>query len=157
LSIIAGQPHHLAIEVRNLPPDSLACFEQRLYRGSELWPSLGQLGGAHGKYVHLCLADDEPVLAHERALVAKLMVEHRLPSIYAYHEHVVVGGLMAFMTDYYDIFRREAAFIDKIVKGAKPVDLPVGEPTKFELVINLKTAKALGLDVRHRYSCALIG
>jgi putative tryptophan/tyrosine transport system substrate-binding protein len=74
-----------------------------------------------------------PFLAHERALVAKLMVEHRLPSIYAYQEHVVAGGMMAFMTDYYDIFRREAAFIDKIVKGAKPGDLPVGEPTKFEL------------------------
>jgi putative tryptophan/tyrosine transport system substrate-binding protein len=96
-------------------------------------------------------------LAHERALVAKLMVEHRLPSIYAYDEHVVAGGLMAFMTDYYDIFRREAAFIDKIVKGAKPRDLPVEKPTKFELVINLKTAKALRLDVRHRYSCAPIG
>jgi putative tryptophan/tyrosine transport system substrate-binding protein len=93
----------------------------------------------------LVIAD--PFLAHERVLIAELMVEHRLPSIYAYHKHVVAGGLMAFMTDYYDIFRREAAFIDKIFKGAKPGDLPVEKPTKFELVINLKTAKALGLNV----------
>jgi putative tryptophan/tyrosine transport system substrate-binding protein len=98
-----------------------------------------------GSSAALVIAD--PFLAHERALIAELMVEHRLPSIYAYHEHVVAGGLMAFMTDYYDIFRREAAFIDKIFKGAKPGDLPVEKPTKFELVINLKTAKALGLNV----------
>jgi putative tryptophan/tyrosine transport system substrate-binding protein len=54
---------------------------------------------------------------------------------------------MAYMTSYYDVFRREASFIDKIFKGAKPGDLPVEHPTKFELVINLKTAKALGLSV----------
>src|SRR5262249_37071576 len=60
VSIIAGQPHRLAIEVRNLPADGLPCLEQWLYRGSEFWPSLGELGGAHGKHVHLCLADDEP-------------------------------------------------------------------------------------------------
>ena len=93
----------------------------------------------------LVIAD--PFLATERALVAKLMVEHRLPSIYAYHECAVAGGLMAYMTSYYDIFRREAAFIDKIFKGAKPRDLPVQAATRFELAINLKTAKALGLNV----------
>jgi putative ABC transport system substrate-binding protein len=59
----------------------------------------------------------------------------------------VAGGLMANMTSYYDIFRREATFIDKIFKGAKPGDLPVEQPTKFEFVINLKTAKALGLEL----------
>jgi putative tryptophan/tyrosine transport system substrate-binding protein len=75
------------------------------------------------------------------------MVEHRIPSISAYHECAVAGGLMAYMTSYYDIFRREATFIDKIFKGAKPGDLPVEQATKFEFVINLKTAKALGLDV----------
>ena len=63
LSIIACQPHHLAVEVRNLPSDGLACLEQRLYRGSKFWPSLGQLRGAHGKHVHLCLADDEPKIS----------------------------------------------------------------------------------------------
>jgi putative ABC transport system substrate-binding protein len=88
-----------------------------------------------------------PFLAHERALVAKLLVEHQLPSISAYHECAVAGGLMAYMTSYYDIFRREAIFIDKIFEGAKPGDLPIEQPTKFELVINLKTAKALGLEV----------
>jgi putative ABC transport system substrate-binding protein len=93
----------------------------------------------------LVIAD--PFLAHERALLAKLLVEHRLPSIFAYHEGAVAGGLMAYMTSYYDIFRREATFIDKIFRGAKPGDLPVEHPTKFEFVINLKTAKALGLDV----------
>jgi putative ABC transport system substrate-binding protein len=75
------------------------------------------------------------------------MVEHRIPSISAYHECAVAGGLMAYMTSYDDIFRREATFIDKIFKGAKPGDLPVEQATNFEFVINLKTAKALGLDV----------
>jgi len=89
----------------------------------------------------------DPFLAGKRTLIAELMLEHRLPSIYAYHEHVVAGGLMAYMTAYYDIFRREAAVIDKIFKGAKPGDLPVERATRFELAINLKTARALNLNV----------
>jgi putative ABC transport system substrate-binding protein len=93
----------------------------------------------------LVIAD--PFLAGQRALLAELMLEHRLPSIYAYHEHVVAGGLMAYMTAYYDIFRREAAVVDKIFKGAKPGDLPVEPATRFELAINLKTAKALDLNI----------
>ena len=93
----------------------------------------------------LVIAD--PFLAHERALVATLLVEHRLPSISAYHKCAVAGGLMAYMTSYYDIFRREAIFIDKIFEGAKPGDLPIEQATKLELVINLKTAKALALEV----------
>jgi putative tryptophan/tyrosine transport system substrate-binding protein len=93
----------------------------------------------------LVIAD--PFLAGQRVLIAELMLEHRLPSIYAYHEHVVAGGLMAYMTAYYDIFRREAGLIDRIFKGAKPGDLPVEAATKFEFAINLKTAKALGLNV----------
>jgi putative ABC transport system substrate-binding protein len=67
--------------------------------------------------------------------------------MYSYHESVIAGGLMTYTTNYYDIFRREGVFIDKIFKGAKPGDLPVQQPTKFELVINLKSAKALGLTI----------
>jgi hypothetical protein len=73
LSIIACQPHDLAVEVRNLPPDSLACLEQRLYRGNKFGPSLGQLRGAHGKHVHLCPTDDEPKILEQPAdLVLKI-------------------------------------------------------------------------------------
>jgi len=93
----------------------------------------------------LVIAD--PFLAGQRVLIAQLMLEHRLPSIYAYREHVVAGGLIAYMTAYYDIFHREAALIDKIFKGAKAGELPVEQATKFELAINLKTAKALRLEV----------
>jgi len=113
--------------------------------------AVGELDGAFQaisqRRADAALMIADPFLAHERALLAKLLVEHRLPSIFAYHEGAVAGGLMAYMTSYYDIFRREATFIDKIFRGAKPRDLPVEHPTKFEFVINIKTAKALGLDV----------
>ena len=87
----------------------------------------------------------DPFLAGERVRIADQMIENRLPSIYSYHEHVVAGGLMTYTTNYHDVFRREGQFIDKIFKGAKPGDLPVQQPTKFELVLNLKTAKMLDL------------
>src|SRR5947207_11513754 len=80
----------------------------------------------------------DPFLAGEGARIAEQMIKSRLPSMYSYHESVVAGGLMTYTTNYYDIFRREGLFIDKILKGAKPGDLPVQQPTKFELVINLK-------------------
>jgi putative tryptophan/tyrosine transport system substrate-binding protein len=89
----------------------------------------------------------DPFLAGEGARIAEQMIKSRLPSIYSYHETVVAGGLMTYTTNYYDIFRREGLFIDKIFKGAKPGDLPVQQPTKFDLVINLKTAKAIGLEI----------
>jgi putative ABC transport system substrate-binding protein len=89
----------------------------------------------------------DPFLAGERVRLADQMIKNRLPSIYSYHEHVVAGGLMTYTTNYYDVFRREGQFIDKIFKGAKPGDLPVQQPTKFELVLNLKTAKALDLAI----------
>jgi hypothetical protein len=82
-----------------------------------------------------------------RVRIADEMIKNKLPSIYSYHEHVRAGGLMTYTTNYYDVFRRQGLFIDKIFKGAKPGDLPVQQPTKFELMLNLKTAKALGLEI----------
>jgi putative tryptophan/tyrosine transport system substrate-binding protein len=79
--------------------------------------------------------------------VADLAAKSRLPTMYALQHYVEAGGLMAYGPDLKEIWRRAADFVDKILKGAKPADLPVEQPTKFELVINLKTAKALGLTI----------
>jgi putative ABC transport system substrate-binding protein len=79
--------------------------------------------------------------------IAALAISHRLPTIYASREFVEVGGLVSYGVSYPDLYLRAAAYIDKIFKGARPAELPVEQPTKFELVINLKTARALALDV----------
>jgi putative tryptophan/tyrosine transport system substrate-binding protein len=83
----------------------------------------------------------------DRTRIVDFAAMSRLPAIYGLREFVDAGGLMAYGTDRRDLFRRAATYIDKILKGAKPADLPVEQPTKFELVINLRTAKALGLTI----------
>jgi len=88
-----------------------------------------------------------PLSFNERRRIAELTMRHRLPSISWTKEHAVFGGLMAYGADIYELRRRSATYIDKILKGAKPADLPIQQPTKFELIINLKTAKALGLTI----------
>jgi putative tryptophan/tyrosine transport system substrate-binding protein len=79
--------------------------------------------------------------------VVELAARHRLPSAFSSREFVVTGGLLAYGVSYPDSYRRAASYIDKIFKGAKPAELPIEQPTKFELVVNLKTAKALGLTI----------
>ncbi len=76
-----------------------------------------------------------------------LAAKNRLPAVYPVREHVDAGGLMAYGPNVADLYRRAATYVDKILKGAKPGDLPVEQATKFELVINLKTAKALRLTI----------
>ncbi len=88
-----------------------------------------------------------PMLYGEHKRIVDLAAKHRLPAIYPFREAVDAGGLMAYGANILDLFRRAATFVDKILKGAKPADLPVEQPTKFELVINLKTANALGLTI----------
>jgi putative ABC transport system substrate-binding protein len=83
----------------------------------------------------------------QRRRVVDLAAQNRLPAVYAWREFIDAGGLMSYGPDLADLFRRAATYVDKILKGAKPADLPVEQPTKFELVINLKTAKALGLTI----------
>jgi putative ABC transport system substrate-binding protein len=82
-----------------------------------------------------------------RPKIADLAAQNRLPAIYNALEWVEAGGLMSYGTSFADLFHRAATYVDKILKGAKPADLPVEQPTKFELVINLKTAKQIGLTI----------
>jgi putative ABC transport system substrate-binding protein len=81
------------------------------------------------------------------AKIAELAVRHRLPAIYGWRWYVDAGGLMSYGADLIDMWRRAAVFVDKILKGAKPADLPVEQPTKFDLVLNVKAAKAIGLTI----------
>ena len=83
----------------------------------------------------------------ERRRLVDLAAKHRLPAVYAQRAYVDVGGLMSYGPDVADLFRRAATYVDKILRGARPADLPIEQPTKFELLINLKTAKALGLTI----------
>ena len=84
---------------------------------------------------------------HERRRLVDLAARNRLPAVYPWREAVDAGGLMAYGANIADLFRRAATYVDKILKGAKPADLPVEQPTKFELVVNVKTAKALGVTI----------
>ncbi len=89
----------------------------------------------------------EPLLTRHGDRLAELAAKHRMPAVYGVVDHVSAGGLMAYAVDDRDNWRRAAAYVDKILNGAKPAELPVEQPTKFDLIINLKTAKALGLTI----------
>jgi putative tryptophan/tyrosine transport system substrate-binding protein len=85
-------------------------------------------------------------LLHRKLIIA-LAAHYRLPAVYPYRYHISDGGLISYGPDATEQYRRAAGYVDRILKGEKPADLPVQAPTKYELVINLKTAKALGLDI----------
>ena len=88
-----------------------------------------------------------PIFLLERQRIVDLAAKNRLPTVYASRNYVEVGGLMAYGSSFADLNRRAASYVDKILRGAKPSDLPVEQPIKFEFVINLKTAKTLGLNI----------
>jgi putative ABC transport system substrate-binding protein len=93
------------------------------------------------------IVTSSPLSALHRDLIVSLAARHRLPAIYYQRGFVTVGGLMSYGPDFVDQYRRAAGYVDRILKGDRPADLPVQEPTKYEMVINLRTAKALGLAV----------
>jgi len=88
-----------------------------------------------------------PILASQRKQITELAVKRRLPAVYGQAEYVDIGGLIYYGPSITELFRRAATYVDKILKGAKPADLPVEQPTKFELIINLKTAKQIGITI----------
>jgi putative ABC transport system substrate-binding protein len=94
----------------------------------------------------LIVAPDTFTLTHAE-LIITLAARHRLPAVYGFHQSAAIGGLISYGPDTIDTVKRSASYIDRILKGEKPGDLPVQAPTKFELIINLKTAKLLGLTV----------
>lgn len=105
------------------------------------------LGGMKRHRPEGLLVMAEPSLIAQGGQIAAFAIQARLPAVYPYPEHAQAGGLLTYATSYYDLFRRAATYVDRIVKGAKPGDLPIEQPTKFELIINLKTARTLGMTI----------
>ena len=101
---------------------------------------------ARGSFCGLILPPDSTTISH-RDLIVALAARHRLPTVYALRQFVAAGGLISYGTDFVELFRQAASYVDQILRGAKPVDLPVQAPTKYETTLNLKTAKALGVTV----------
>jgi ABC-type uncharacterized transport system substrate-binding protein len=96
---------------------------------------------------HMLLVLSSPFFSRSSRHIAELAIQHHLPTMYIFRGYVEAGGLMSYGADVAAIYRQSATYVAKILKGAKPADLPVEQPTKFELVVNLKTAKAIGIDL----------
>jgi putative tryptophan/tyrosine transport system substrate-binding protein len=98
-------------------------------------------------HANIVIVPTDPMFLNERRRIAELAVAARLPIVCGFREHVEDGGLMSYGIDPRENWRRAATYVDKILKGARPADLPIEQPTKFELIVNLKTARALGLTI----------
>ena len=108
----------------------------------DIAPAFEVKGRAEALYV--C---NDPLVTTNRIRINTLALGMRLPTIYNVREFVEAGGLMSYGPNFLDLYRRAADFVDKILRGAKPSDIPVEQPTKYDLVVSLKTAKALGLTI----------
>jgi putative tryptophan/tyrosine transport system substrate-binding protein len=129
-----AEPRSIAVEVAEAP----------VRNTTEIEEAIAKLGREPGG--GLIVPPDAFTVLHHQLLI-RLTQQHRSPAVYAYRTYVAEGALMSYGPDVYDVFRRSASYVDRILKGAKPADLPIQQPTKFELAINLKTAKALGLQI----------
>ncbi len=135
--IVAVQydPKSMPLELRPLK------LEQPPYDFSAAFQTMAQ-GGAQ-----MVLVLSSPFFVEHRPLVAALAIEHRLPTMFVFRSYVDAGGLMSYGVEQLAMYRRIGVYVAKILKGTKPADLPVEQPTKFELVVNLKTAKAIGVEL----------
>jgi len=127
-------PRSIAVEVAAAPVRDTTEVE-------EAFAKFGRDPGAG-----LIVPPDAFTLVHHQLFI-RLAQQYRVPAVYSFRTYVAEGALMSYGPDGYDNFRRSASYVDRILKGAKPADLPIQQPTKFELAVNLKTAKALGLQI----------
>jgi putative ABC transport system substrate-binding protein len=134
LQRLRGAAPRLGIKLHELPVTDPSRLEEALR--SAIAAGVGAL-----------LVVNEGLLLDNRKILSDLVTKHRLPAMYPQPEFIALGGLMSYSANQPDMLRRLAAHVDKILRGAKPADLPIEQPTKFELVINLRTAKALGLTI----------
>jgi putative ABC transport system substrate-binding protein len=122
---------------------SLEAITSEILRSEDIAPAFDALKG-RVEALYVC---NDPLVNTNRGRMNTLALAARLPAIFGFRELVQAGGLMSYGPNYSDLFRRAAELVDKILRGMKPSDIPVEQPTKFELVVNLKTAKSLGLEV----------
>jgi putative ABC transport system substrate-binding protein len=118
-------------------------------RPEQLGPAISDIGRAKSQALYVV---DDPIFFSHRTTLLKLVSTARIPSTHDLRRWPEAGALMSYGPDLHDLFRRSAIYVDRILKGTRPADLPVEQPTKFELVINLKTAQALGLEIPHNCS-----
>jgi putative tryptophan/tyrosine transport system substrate-binding protein len=149
LAILANVANPQALlEIRSVQAAAsklrLAVILSEIRRAEDIAPSFRAL---EGRADALYVCSNDPLLHTNQVRINTLTLVARLPAIYANKEYVAAGNLMSYGPNLPDLFRRAAEYVDKILKGAKPADLPVEQPTKFELVINLTTANALGLTI----------
>jgi putative ABC transport system substrate-binding protein len=138
--------HRLALkEMQSATPGlGLALQSLPIQNADEIVPALQAVLQAKAQVI---VTMDDPLIQSQRVHIVEFAAQNHLPVMGEFRPVVEAGGLMSYAPDQIDMWRRAAAYVDRILKGAKPADLPVEQPTKFELVINLKTAKALGLTV----------
>jgi putative tryptophan/tyrosine transport system substrate-binding protein len=129
-----GASRNVAVEITAAP----------VHDPTDIEATIARLGRAPGGGL---IAAPDPFILANRDVIMRSAAQHRVPAVYTLRRAVIEGTLMSYGPDPSDIFRRSAGYVDRILKGANPRDLPVQEPTKFEMVINMKTAKALGLNV----------
>jgi putative tryptophan/tyrosine transport system substrate-binding protein len=134
LQAIEAAGEKLSVELRMVPARTLEDFD-------------GAFSTMTREGVGAFLVVASPLIVAERVVVARLALKHRLPGMFPFKENVQAGGLMSYGADRDDLYRRAATYVDKILKGVKPADLPVEQASKYQFVINLKTAKALGLEI----------
>ena len=141
----------IALEMEGVKEDGaklgLETFKLEVTKAEEIVPGLQGLNGV-ADALYIC---SDPFLTTYRVRINTLAIAQKLPTINAFREYVVAGGLLFYGPNFPDLFRRSADYVDKILRGAKPADIPVEQPVKFDLVINNTTAKAIGLIIPEQF------